>query len=66
MPVRRPGCCYDNSAAESFWHTLKNQLIHCRDFSKPRCVITDETARPCQAMACLACLRRRPSRHGRP
>ena len=21
-------CCYDNAAMESFWHTLKNELIH--------------------------------------
>ncbi len=30
--MSRPGCCYDNAAAESFWHTLKNELIHRRDF----------------------------------
>jgi transposase InsO family protein len=26
--MSRPGCCYDNAAAESFWHTIKNELIH--------------------------------------
>lgn len=30
--MSRPGCCYDNAPAESFWHTLKNELIHRRDF----------------------------------
>lgn len=30
--MSRPGCCYDNAAAESFWHTIKNELIHRRDF----------------------------------
>ncbi len=30
--MSRSGCCYDNAAAESFWHTLKNELIHRRKF----------------------------------
>ena len=30
--MSRRGCCYDNAAAESFWHTLKNELIHRRSF----------------------------------
>lgn len=30
--MSRRGCCYDNAAAESFWHTLKNDLIHRRHF----------------------------------
>ncbi len=30
--MSRRACCYDNAAAESFWHTLKNELIHRRDF----------------------------------
>jgi putative transposase len=30
--MSRPGCCYDNAAAESFWHTIKNELIHRRQF----------------------------------
>jgi len=30
--MSRRGCCYDNAAAESFWHTLKNELIHRRCF----------------------------------
>ncbi len=30
--MSRSGCCYDNAAAESFWHTLKNELIHRTHF----------------------------------
>jgi len=30
--MSRRGCCYDNAAAESFWHTLKNELIHRSHF----------------------------------
>ncbi len=30
--MSRRACCYDNAAAESFWHTLKNELIHRRHF----------------------------------
>jgi putative transposase len=30
--MSRSGCCYDNAAAESFWHTLKNELIHRCNF----------------------------------
>ena len=32
--MSRPGCCYDNdnADAESFWHTIKNELIHRQDF----------------------------------
>lgn len=30
--MSRRGCCYDNAAAESFWHTLKNELIHRTNF----------------------------------
>jgi transposase InsO family protein len=30
--MSRPACCYDNAVAESFWHTLKNELIHRRQF----------------------------------
>jgi len=26
--MSRSGCCYDNAAAESFWHTLKNELVY--------------------------------------
>jgi putative transposase len=30
--MSRKACCYDNAAMESFWHTLKNELIHRRHF----------------------------------
>lgn len=30
--MSRRACCYDNAAAESFWHTLKNELIHRHTF----------------------------------
>jgi len=30
--MSRRGCCYDNAAAVSFWHTLKNELIHRSHF----------------------------------
>jgi putative transposase len=30
--MSRRACCYDNAVAESFWHTLKNDLIHRRHF----------------------------------
>lgn len=30
--MSRRACCYDNAVAESFWHTLKNELIHRRQF----------------------------------
>jgi len=30
--MSRRGCCYDNAAAESFWHTLKNELIYRTSF----------------------------------
>ncbi|MBA3708437.1 MAG: IS3 family transposase [Planctomycetes bacterium] len=33
--MSRRGGCYDNAAAESFWHTLKNELIH-RSFFQTR------------------------------
>lgn len=26
--MSRPGCCYDNAAMESFWSTLKQELVH--------------------------------------
>jgi transposase InsO family protein len=26
----RPGICYDNAASESFWATLKKELVHVR------------------------------------
>jgi putative transposase len=28
----KKACCYDNAAMESFWHALKNELIHRRHF----------------------------------
>ncbi len=30
--MSRRACCYDNAAMESFWHTLKVELIHRRQF----------------------------------
>lgn len=30
--MSRKACCYDNAAMESFWHTLKNELIHRQNF----------------------------------
>ena len=30
--MSRSACCYDNAVAESFWHTLKNELVHRRRF----------------------------------
>jgi putative transposase len=30
--MSRRACCYDNAAMESFWHTLKVELIHRRIF----------------------------------
>jgi putative transposase len=30
--MSRKACCYDNAAMESFWHTLKVELIHRRTF----------------------------------
>jgi len=30
--MSRRACCYDNAAMESFWHTLKVELIHRRSF----------------------------------
>jgi transposase InsO family protein len=30
--MSRRACCYDNAVAESFWHTLKNELIHRHQF----------------------------------
>lgn len=30
--MSRRACCYDNAAMESFWHTLKVELIHRRHF----------------------------------
>jgi transposase InsO family protein len=31
--MSRPGNCYDNAAMESFWSTLKNELVHRRSFA---------------------------------
>jgi transposase InsO family protein len=31
--MSRRGCCYDNAAMESFWSTLKNELVHRRRFA---------------------------------
>jgi transposase InsO family protein len=32
LSMSRKACCYDNAVAESFWHTLKNELIHRHQF----------------------------------
>lgn len=31
--MSRRACCYDNAAMESFWSTLKNELVHRSDFA---------------------------------
>lgn len=31
--MSRRACCYDNAAMESFWSTLKNELVHRRRFA---------------------------------
>lgn len=31
--MSRRGNCYDNAVIESFWHSLKNELVHRRHFS---------------------------------
>jgi transposase InsO family protein len=31
--MSRPGCCYDNAAMESFWSTLKQELVHRTSFA---------------------------------
>ena len=30
--MSRKGCCWDNAAAESFFHTLKTELVHHEDY----------------------------------
>ena len=30
--MSRRACCYDNAAMESFWSTLKRELVYRRDF----------------------------------
>jgi len=35
--MSRRGNCYDNAPRESFWRTLKNELVHhCRYTTRPR------------------------------
>ena len=31
--MSRTGCCYDNAPMESFFHTLKTELVHHRDYN---------------------------------
>jgi len=31
--MSRPSCCYDNAAMESFWSTLKQELVHRVEFA---------------------------------
>jgi len=33
--MSRKACCYDNAAIESFWSTLKQELVYRRDFQTP-------------------------------
>ncbi len=35
LSFSRKGCCYDNAVVESFFSTLKNELIHQRSFQDP-------------------------------
>jgi len=30
--MSRKGCCWDNAVAESFFHTLKTELVHHQDY----------------------------------
>jgi len=30
--MSRQGCCWDNAVAESFFHTLKSELVHHNDY----------------------------------
>ena len=30
--MSRKGCCWDNAVAESFFHTLKTELVHAQDY----------------------------------
>jgi transposase InsO family protein len=39
--MSRPGCPYDNSPAESFFATLKKELIHRKSYDKPEEVEKD-------------------------
>lgn len=43
VSMSRRGNCYDNSPIESFWGTLKNELVHHRRYSTRREAIRDIT-----------------------
>jgi len=34
--MSRKGCCWDNAVAESFFHTLKTELVHHEDYCSRR------------------------------
>ena len=39
--MSRKGDCYDNAAMESFYHTLKAEHVHFRDYVTRRHAMTD-------------------------
>jgi len=39
--MSRRGNCYDNASIESFWGTLKNELIYHRDYQTRKEAIKD-------------------------
>jgi transposase InsO family protein len=41
--MRRKGNCYDNAPIESFWGTLKNELVYHRDYLTRQEAIKDIT-----------------------
>jgi putative transposase len=41
--MNRKGDCYDNAALESFWDTLKNELVHHRRYGARRGAIREIT-----------------------
>jgi putative transposase len=44
MSMSRKGDCYDNAPMESFWGSLKNELVHHRQFktrAEARQVVTE-------------------------
>lgn len=43
VSMSRKGNCYDNAAMESFWGTLKNELVHQRCFATRQQAIREIT-----------------------
>ena len=41
--MSRKGNCYDNAPIESFWGTLKNELVYHRDYQTRKEAIRDIT-----------------------